>query len=311
MRAVASVLGALPADFPAALCVALHRAQAGHVPEGLTQFIAPRTALTVHTAQDERSIEPGHVYVCPADYHMVLQNGLLRLEQSPVEQRFRPCIDVLFKSAASTYGRRVVGVLLTGAYGNDGSPGLWHIKRRGGVTIVQDPRDAQFAAMPQSAIDSVAVDYVLPLQDIGSRLVQLTTRSPTAVANEASTRILIVEDESVVATNLQQGLSEMGYHVIDWVPSGEAAIELAEREHPDVVLMDIHLAGTLTGIDAARRIWQTSQIPIVYCTALADVETLKAVQTTESYGYVVKPFQSGAVRAAIELALARREKELR
>jgi DNA-binding response OmpR family regulator len=120
-----------------------------------------------------------------------------------------------------------------------------------------------------------------------------------------------VEDESVVATNLQLSLSEMGYDVIDWVPSGEAAIELAVREHPDVILMDIHLAGAITGIEAARRIWQKVQSPIVYCTAHTDIETLRAVQTTESYGYVVKPFQSGAVRAAIELALARREKELR
>jgi CheY-like chemotaxis protein len=75
--------------------------------------------------------------------------------------------------------------------------------------------------------------------------------------------------------------------------------------------MDIHLAGALNGIESARMIWQRLQIPIVYCTAHADLETLKAVQTTESYGYVVKPFESPAVRAAIELALARREKELR
>ena len=123
--------------------------------------------------------------------------------------------------------------------------------------------------------------------------------------------MLIVEDESVVAANLQQSLVAMGYDVIDWVASGEAAIELAEREHPDVILMDIHLAGALTGVEAARRIWQTLQIPVVYCTAYSDLDTLKSVQTTESYGYVVKPFQSGALRAVIELALARREKELR
>ena len=75
--------------------------------------------------------------------------------------------------------------------------------------------------------------------------------------------------------------------------------------------MDIHLKGRLSGIEAARQIWKRSQIPIVYCTALSDLETLKAVQTTECYGYVVKPFHSQSVRAAIELALARREKELR
>jgi DNA-binding response OmpR family regulator len=124
-------------------------------------------------------------------------------------------------------------------------------------------------------------------------------------------RILIVEDQSVVATNLQESLSEMGHDVIDWVASGEAAIALAQRERPDVVLMDIHLAGGLTGVETARRIWQMLQIPIVYCTALTDIDTVTAVQSPESYGYVVKPFEIGAIRAAIEVALARRSKELR
>ena len=311
MQAVAKLLGALPAELPAALFVALHRSPDGQQPEWLTQYLAACSALPVQSGRDEQPIEPQHVYVCPRDQHMVLQNGLIRLEQGPKEHHFRPCIDVLFKSAASTYGWRVVGVLLTGSFGTDGSAGLWQIKHRGGVTIVQDPLDAQFAEMPQNAIKSTAVDHVLPLADVAAKLCELTSGNSIGVTEAAVTRLLIVEDESVVATNLQQSLSEMGYHVIDWVPTGAAAVELAEREHPDVVLMDIHLSGDLTGIETARRIWQTLQSPIVYCTALADIETLRAVQTTECYGYVVKPFQSGAVRAAIELALARREKELR
>ena len=85
----------------------------------------------------------------------------------------------------------------------------------------------------------------------------------------------------------------------------------AEREKPDLVLMDINLAGRLTGIEAARRIWEKLQIPIVYCTALATLETLRAAKTTECYGYLVKPFHSDGVRAAIEMSLDRREKELR
>ncbi len=123
-------------------------------------------------------------------------------------------------------------------------------------------------------------------------------------------RILIVEDQSVVATNLQESLSEMGHDVIDWVASGEAAIELAQREHPDLILMDIHLAGVPTGVETARQIWRMLHIPIVYCTALTDVDTVTAAQARESYGYVVKPFEIGAILDAIELALARRSKEL-
>jgi chemotaxis response regulator CheB len=196
--------------------------------------------------------------------------------------------------------------------GSDGTAGLWQIKKRGGVTIVQEPADAKFGEMPQSAIDDAPVDYVLPAARIGPKLIELTSSgSSRSDLDSLSPRILIVEDESIVAANLQQSLAEMGYDPIDWVTTGEAAIEHAGRSHPDLILMDIHLAGKLTGVEAARRIWQTLQIPVVYCTALADLETLKTVQTTESYGYVVKPFHSRGVRAAVELALARREKELR
>jgi chemotaxis response regulator CheB len=233
----------------------------------------------------------------------------MRLERSPKEQHFRPCIDVLFKSAAATYGRRVIGVLLSGML-TDGTAGLWQIKKRGGIAIAQHPNDAEFPVMPDTAAGNVDLDFVLPASDIGARLVELSA-PPSGGAGIGSPRILIVEDESVIATNLRRTLTQMAYDVIDWVPTGEAAIELAERERPDLVLMDIHLAGALSGIDTARRIWERLQIPIVYCTAHADLETLEVVKTTESYGYVVKPFQSGAVRAAIQLALARREKELR
>ena len=230
------------------------------------------------------------------------------LERSPREHRTRPCIDVLFKSAAIAYGRRVAGVLLSGAFSNDGAAGLWQIKECGGITIVQDPDDAEFKDLPRAAINNVAIDHVLPSEAIGRKLNEIVSLD---LHRPVPPRILIVEDESVIATNLQQSLTEMGYEVIDWVPTGEAAVELAARELPELVLMDIHLAGALDGIQSARRIWHQLQIPIVFCTAHADLDTLKAVQTTESYGYLVKPFQGAAVRAAIELALARREKEVR
>jgi chemotaxis response regulator CheB len=306
---IQAIVRALPRDFGGSMFIVLHREPGPPRPDGMTNVLASWSALPTGSAYDEQPIEPGHVYLAPADQHMVLANGLIRLERSPKENRFRPCIDVLFKNAAMHYGRRVVGVLLSGTFGTDGTAGLWQIKHHGGITIVQDPDDADFPDMPRAAIDNVAIDFVLPVAQIGPKLTGLV--SSRSASPPGSARILIVEDESVVATNLQQSLMEMGYQVIDWVPTGEAAGELAEREHPDLVLMDIHLAGALNGIESARRIWQRLQIPIVYCTAHADLETLKAVQTTESYGYVVKPFQSAAVRAAIELALGRRERELR
>jgi DNA-binding NarL/FixJ family response regulator len=124
-------------------------------------------------------------------------------------------------------------------------------------------------------------------------------------------KVLIVEDEGVVAKNLELRMKKLGYEVVAVVNSGEAAITAAAERRPDVVLMDIYLAGRLTGVEAARRIWEQLQIPIVYITAFADLETLNEVKTTEAYGYVMKPFQSEAIHAAIQLALNRREKELR
>jgi chemotaxis response regulator CheB len=307
-RAIQALLRELPRTLPASLFITLHRLLNRDDPDALLRILANGTQLVMRPAQDQQPFHTGHVYMAPAEHHLVLENGMMRLERSPKEQNARPCIDVLFKSAAATYGHRVIGVLLSGML-SDGTAGLWQIKKRGGVAIVQDPTDAQYRMMPDSAIANVPIDFVLPISALGAKLVELSM--PPSGAGIGIPRILIVEDESVIATNLQRSLTQMAYNVIDWVPTGEAAIELAERERPDLVLMDIHLAGSLSGTDTARRIWERLQIPIVYCTAHADVETLTAVQTTESYGYVVKPFQSGAVRAAIHLALARREKELR
>jgi chemotaxis response regulator CheB len=306
---ITSILSALPVDFPAALFIALHR---GPRPgDTLTEVLRRRSTLPVHTAVDAACFEFGHAYLASPDHHLIVANGILHLEHSPKEQNFRPCIDVLFKSAALVYGRRVVGVLLSGGWGQDGTAGLWQIKNRGGITIVQHPHDAAHSRMAWSAIDQVHIDDVLAARDIGVRLIELCSRQARAADSRGRHRILIVEDESIVAANLHQSLSEMGYEPLDWVASGEAAIAIATHERPDVILMDIRLAGALNGIEAARRIWQTQQIPVVYCTAYGDVDTLQAVQTTESYGYLVKPFQSSAVRAAIELATGRREKELR
>jgi len=308
-REIQTLLQVLPRTLPASVFVALHR---GFPPDGLDSFtsrLANSTALITGLAQDQQRFATGHVYVAPFDRHLVVENGVMRLEYSPKEQHSRPCIDVLFKSAATIYGGRVIGVLLSGST-SDGAAGLWQIKKRGGVAIVQDPADTKFPVMPESAVATVALDFVLPVSKIGATLLELTA-SPSDEAGHASPRVLIVEDESVIATSLQRSLTQMAYDVIDWVPTGEAAIDLAERERPDVVLMDIHLAGALSGVETARRIWERLQVPIVYCTAHTDLDTLEAVQTTESYGYVAKPFDSGAVRAAIQLALARREKELR
>jgi chemotaxis response regulator CheB len=313
VTAMTAVLDRLPGNFPAVVFCVLHRPPAawGETSDALVSVLSFNAGLPVHAAVDSARFQAGNVYVCPANYHLLVESGFIRLELSPKQIHVRPSIDALFRSAALSYGRRVIAVLMTGAL-YDGTSGLWEIKKRGGVTIVQDPSDAAFPGMPQAAIDNVAIDHVLPVRSIADKLIELTSQDAAkSPSDQEMPKVLIVEDEGVVAKNLELRLQQLGYEVVASVNSGEVAITAAAEKGPDVILMDIYLAGRLTGIEAARQITEKLQIPIVYMTAFADLETLNEVKTTEAYGYVMKPFQTDAIHAAIQLALNRRERELR
>lgn len=171
LDAVSSLLAQLPADLSVAVCVVLH------VPaESWGGYIAAldrASPLPVRRAEDLAALYHRNVYVAPPDRHLVLGPGHLRVARGPKENRSRPAIDPLFRSAAEVYGERVIGVLLTG-YLDDGVAGLAAIARSGGLTIVQDPADALAPDMPTAALERVAVDRALPLHRIGALLVELT-----------------------------------------------------------------------------------------------------------------------------------------
>lgn len=170
-EAVSKVLAGLPAEFPAPILLAQHRAPG--MPDGvLERSLGRRSALPVREVDDKDAVEPGHVYVAPADYHLLVEaRGRVALSVDELVAYSRPSIDVLFDSAADTYGVGVAGVLLTGA-NEDGTEGLRAIRRRGGVTIVQDPAEAERSEMPASAVDAGLADQVLPLARIPAALVE-------------------------------------------------------------------------------------------------------------------------------------------
>jgi two-component system chemotaxis response regulator CheB len=163
----------LTPDFPAAVLIVLHLPASAR---SLLPHILSRSGpLPAAHPLDGETLEAGRIYVAPPNRHLILREGHAHLGDGPRENRVRPAADVLFRSAAQTYGRRAIGVVLSGADG-DGTLGLEAIRLRGGVTIAQDPSEATFPSMPKSAIARATVDHVLTVAEIPPLLVELITQ---------------------------------------------------------------------------------------------------------------------------------------
>ena len=172
LNALSTLLAALPQALPVPIVIVQHRAVSTDG-VGLADLLQQQTALKVVEAEDKIPLEPGTVYLAPADYHLLVESrGMLALSTDGPVRAARPSIDVFFETAAEAYGRALLGVLLTGASA-DGAQGLAAIKAQGGRAIVQDPATAECRTMPAAALAATAVDYVLPLAKIGEHLVTL------------------------------------------------------------------------------------------------------------------------------------------
>ncbi|KQV86226.1 hypothetical protein ASD15_29565 [Massilia sp. Root351] len=173
LDALKRVLGKLPADFPAPVLVVMHIGARESILPALLRKVC---ALQVRHARDGELLAQPMILVAPPDRHMMVARdgpiGCVRLTYGAMENYTRPAIDPLFRSAAAAYGAGATGVILTG-YLDDGTAGLQAIKACGGTAVVQDPSDAFAESMPSSALERVAVDYVLKLDDIGDMLLTL------------------------------------------------------------------------------------------------------------------------------------------
>ena len=198
IEALRALVAALPPDFPAAIAVCMHTAPQS--PAILPDILMRSGRLPASHPRNGDTLSPGRIYVAPPDYHLLIEPGRMRLSKGPRENRFRPAIDPLFRSAASVYGPGSIGVILTGNLG-DGAAGLWAIKQLGGIAIVQDPGDAMFPSMPQSALRVVNADYCIPLDQIAPLLTQLTSSTPPdaarppAAAEGLEIEVKIAKDE--------------------------------------------------------------------------------------------------------------------
>lgn len=200
LEALDNLLGQLPADLPASIFIVQHMAPGGGG-QALLNRLSKYEHFQAKLAEDGEQFRPARVYLAPPDYHLLLRKDVLLITKGARENRSRPGIDPLFRSAAVAHGPRVIGVLLTGML-DDGTAGLIAIHRCGGITVVQDPDDAMYPGMPSSALANVAVDHCVRLAQMGALLDNLCRQRP-------GKRVPIPQDIRTEARIAQRVLSDV------------------------------------------------------------------------------------------------------
>lgn len=190
VQAVKVLLRGLPPDLPASVLIVIHTA--ARAESHLPQVFAGSCALPVNHPQNSAPLDHGHVYIALPDHHLLIEDAHAAAVMGPKENRHRPAIDTLFRSAAARFGQRVIGVVLTGLL-DDGTAGMWEIKRHGGLSIVQDPKQAQYPGMPRSVLEHVAVDYCVPLEKIASLLDSLCRQDVVGRRRPAPERDFVMQ----------------------------------------------------------------------------------------------------------------------
>jgi two-component system chemotaxis response regulator CheB len=200
VEALLQIVAGLPSDLPASVFIVLHL-DPGFVSK-LPELLSQRGPLRATHAVHGEAIAPGRIYVAPPDNHLMLRPGYMHVVRGPKENGHRPSVDALFRTAAMVYGSRVVGVVLTG-YLDCGTAGMMSVKARGGLAVVQDPRDASVSDMPQSVVTHVAVDHVASLRDIPGLIARLVAEPARAEAAHVTGALMELEgDEPGVAAEL-------------------------------------------------------------------------------------------------------------
>lgn len=171
VSALKFLLGSLPENFPAPVLVVTHITPDSD--DALAVLLDTLCPIRVKEADEQEFVVPGTVYLAPANYHLLVERGgSLTFSVDPPVNFARPSVDVLFETAADVFGSALIGIVLTGA-GSDGSRGLLKIQQSGGITIVQEPADAELSSMPESALQMVKADHIVCLKEIPGLLTTL------------------------------------------------------------------------------------------------------------------------------------------
>ncbi|HVG16309.1 MAG TPA: chemotaxis protein CheB [Chitinophagaceae bacterium] len=204
LNALNEIVSQLEKDWDAAFLIVLHLSRKG-IADFLVFRLQQYTTLKCVLGADGITIEKGHIYIAPPAYHLLVRDGQLRLGRGPEENRWKPSIDVLFRSAAATYNGRVTGIILTGLH-DDGTSGMSAIKRSGGTSIVQDPNQAEYPEMPMSVLNKMEVDYCVPLVEMGTVLKDIIINKipeETTVPSEVVAEAAIAEKMATSIENVE------------------------------------------------------------------------------------------------------------
>jgi two-component system, chemotaxis family, protein-glutamate methylesterase/glutaminase len=200
----------LPADFPGFVFVVLH--VPAYSPSNLPMILSRECAVRAMHPKDGEEAKPGVIYVAPPDHHMLLQGKKVLVKKGPKENRFRPSVDALFRSAAYVYGPRVVGIILSGLL-NDGTSGLWSIKRLGGLSIIQSLADADYPSMPENAMEYVKADHIIEAKEMGPLLNRIMAKGIAKKRRVNKKQIDLLKLEVIIATRdnaFELGIMNLG-----------------------------------------------------------------------------------------------------
>lgn len=213
MEAICALIKELPDNLPAAIFIIQHLSQDSSS-DYLVKRMAKQTSLKVKVAEHDEVFQKGVIYMVPADRHMLLTSKRILVVKGPRENQFRPAVDPLFRSAAAYHGSKVIGVILTGMM-SDGTAGMEAVKRSGGITVVQDPDDAEHPDMPRNAMRKVTIDYVVPVREMGVLLYNLSKTPsrdsimvPQDILNEAQIVERIMTNGAMTSIDKMDSLGE-------------------------------------------------------------------------------------------------------
>ena len=207
LNAVIELVCQLPDKINAAVFIVLHLSRTA-IGDVLVTKIQKKTSLPCILAQDQKAIEPGHIYVGPPDVHLIVKENEMTLGRGPAENRFRPSIDVLFRSAAVSSREKVIGIVLSGLL-NDGTIGMNAIKKCGGYCIVQDPNEAEYPDMPLAVLENMEVDYCTSLKNMPDAILDIINNAETKQVSIPENILKESKLSERSATTLE-GVSQLG-----------------------------------------------------------------------------------------------------